>query len=74
MRNDREPVRPPPKLIRSRVCGLHSAFAYLDGGSISLVIAAIGGGVAGLGVFARAVWHRIGRWIRRNGSPLTDAR
>ena len=44
-------------------------FAYLDGGSISLVIAAIGGGVAGLGVFTRAVWHRIGRWMRRNGSP-----
>ena len=53
---------------------MRHVIGYLDGGSISMLVAAIGGGMAGLGVFTRAVWHRIGRWIRRNGSPLTDAR
>jgi hypothetical protein len=41
------------------------SLAYLDGGSITLVVAAVGGGVAGLRVVGRALWHRIGRWVRR---------
>jgi hypothetical protein len=47
------------------------SFAYLDGGSISLVVAAIGGGVAGLRVVGRALWHRLGRWVRRR-SDMAD--
>ena len=45
---------------------MESVFAYLDGGSISLLVAAIGGGVAGIRVAGRAVWHRITRRIRES--------
>jgi hypothetical protein len=48
---------------------MRHVIGYLDGGSISMLVAAIGGGMAGLGVFIRAVWHRIGRRMRRNSSP-----
>lgn len=35
------------------------SFAYLDGGSASVVIGAIVAGAAGLAVFFRAIWNRI---------------
>jgi len=42
---------------------MRHAIGYLDGGSISMLVAAIGGGVAGIGVFLRVVWRRlIGRF------------
>ncbi len=50
---------------------LHS-LAYLDGGSISLVVAAIGGGVGGLRVVGRALWHRIGRWARKKSNGTDE--
>lgn len=43
--------------------------AYLDGGSISLLVAAIASGIAGIGVYSRATWRRIRRRIRRD--PLS---
>jgi hypothetical protein len=33
--------------------------AYLDAGSVSVVLAAIAGGVAGVAVFFKMFWHRI---------------
>ncbi len=39
--------------------------AYLDGGTLSLFVAAVAGAVAGVGVYARSVWHRIVRQVRR---------
>ncbi|MDP7066010.1 MAG: hypothetical protein QF637_00135 [Acidimicrobiales bacterium] len=47
-------------------------FAYLDGGSISLVVAAIGGGVAGLRVVGRTLWHRMRRWPRRQSNDTDE--
>ena len=44
-----------------------SVIAYLDGGSISLIIAAIASGIAGIGVYSRATWRHIRRRIR--GDP-----
>ena len=49
------------------------SLAYLDGGSISLVVAAIGGGVAGLRVVGRVFWHRIGRWACRQSNGADEA-
>lgn len=39
--------------------------AYLDGGTISLFVAAVAGAVAGAGVYARSAWHRLVRKVRR---------
>ncbi len=33
--------------------------AYLDAGSVSVVLAAIAGGVAGIAVLVKMFWHRI---------------
>lgn len=35
------------------------SFAYLDGGSASVVIGAVVAGLAGVAVLFRAIWHRI---------------
>ncbi|SVB22521.1 uncharacterized protein METZ01_LOCUS175375, partial [marine metagenome] len=35
--------------------------AYLDGGSISLIVAAIASAVAGIGVYSRSILRRISR-------------
>ncbi len=35
------------------------SFAYLDGGSASVVIGAVVAGAAGLAVFFRVIWNRI---------------
>ena len=42
--------------------------AYLDGGTISLVVAAVAGAVAGIGVYAQSLLQRIKRLVRRIGS------
>lgn len=42
--------------------------AYLDGGTISLVVAAIAGAVAGVGVYAQSVLQRIRKFIQKLGS------
>jgi len=42
-----------------------SALAYLDGGTLSLVVAAIAGAAAGVGVYARSVWHWIVKRFQR---------
>ncbi len=34
-------------------------FGYLDAGSVSVVLAAIAGGIAGVAVFFKMFWHRI---------------
>jgi hypothetical protein len=34
-------------------------FGYLDAGSVSVVLAAIAGGIAGIAVFFKMFWHRI---------------
>jgi hypothetical protein len=39
--------------------------AYLDGGTISLVVAAVAGAVAGIGVYAQSLLQRIKRLVRR---------
>ncbi|MEE3137372.1 MAG: hypothetical protein VX291_05470, partial [Gemmatimonadota bacterium] len=39
--------------------------AYLDGGTISLVVAAVAGAVAGIGVYAQSLLQRIKRFVRR---------
>ena len=49
---------------------MRHAIGYLDGGSISMLVAAIGGGMAGIGVFLRVVWRRlIGRLRKDSDSP-----
>lgn len=40
--------------------------AYLDGGTISLIVAAIAGGVAGVGTYAHAILRTVKKWIRRD--------
>lgn len=40
--------------------------AYLDGGTISLIVAAIAGGVAGVGTYARAILRTVKKWIRKD--------
>ena len=44
-------------------------FAYLDPGSGSLILQAVLGGVAGLGVAAKAMRSR---WKARKGEPATE--
>ena len=49
--------------------------AYLDGGSLSILVAVIATGVAGVGVYTRSVWHRIVKRIPRdppNENPPTE--
>jgi hypothetical protein len=40
--------------------------AYLDGGTISLIVAAIAGAVAGVGTYAQAILRTVKKWIRRD--------
>lgn len=42
--------------------------AYLDGGTISLVVAAVAGAVAGIGAYAQSILLRIKRLARRISS------
>lgn len=44
--------------------------AYLDGGTISLVVAAVAGAVAGIGTYAQSILLRIKRLVRRISSHL----
>ena len=39
--------------------------AYLDGGTISLVVAAVAGAVAGIGVYTQSILQRIKRLVQR---------
>ena len=41
--------------------------AYLDGGTISLIVAAVAGAVAGIGVYTQSILQRIKRFVRRKG-------
>ena len=47
--------------------------AYLDGGTVSILVGVIATGVAALGVYTRSVWYRIvkrtGRDLRAEDSP-----
>jgi len=47
--------------------------AYLDGGTMSILVGVIATGVAGLGVYTRSVWYRIVKRTRMDlpteGSP-----
>ena len=38
--------------------------AYLDGGTISLIVAAIAGGVAGVGTYAHAILRTVKKWLQ----------
>jgi hypothetical protein len=44
--------------------------AYLDGGTLSVLVGVIATGIAGLGVYARRVWYRIVKRIP--GDPRTE--
>ena len=45
---------------------MRHVIGYLDGGSISMLVAAIGGGMAGIGVFLRVVWRRVISRLRKD--------
>ena len=42
--------------------------AYLDGGTISLIVAAVAGAVAGIGVYTQSILQRIKRLVQRLSS------
>ena len=46
--------------------------AYLDGGTLSILVGVIATGVAGLGVYTRRVWYRIVKRTRRD-LPTKDS-
>lgn len=48
------------------------SFAYLDGGSASVIIGAIVAGLAGVAVFFRALWNRIRHPFGGGTSDDTD--
>ena len=44
--------------------------AYLDGGTLSILVAVVATAVAGVGVYTRSVWYRIVKRTQRD--PTTE--
>jgi len=68
MSNPHRPRTPRSTTVLAGVCLLafaHPAHAYMDPGSVSIIVTAILGAIAAVGYTGRLYWERFKAWLRR---------